>query len=617
MLRRFAFGGLALVLTLGLAACSSDDSGGGNGGDSEFPAQTCAASKQTAAAQYCQAVLDAWATWETAQDASERGSEIATALNELRSAWSAAEADAEAQGTDCADLALSANQAAATIDEAAADLTANVNRGLDLDDDSEARCGRDVLNAAGEFCAALLDAEGIYLADLQADPRGVDRDAAQDDALQAFADDYDDATDGDCPTQASEAQVRSAVVATSDAIVADTVSAANLSDEEFTTISPSGTTVYRDKALTPVCMDGSPYHFFVKRGSVNKVVMYYQGGGACWENLTCSIPVCDPNVDPDGNDNPNNFSSGFGDADNPDNPFRDWHTVFVAYCGCDIHFGDAAQDYPNADGSATLHVEHRGYHNAQFAEKWAREHFINPEGVFVTGSSAGAYGAWFNAPLLHDVWPTSQFDVLADAGDGVITDEFLQEFFPNWNFEANLPADIPEIREVLENGSGIPGYTEVVANRYPDTDWAHYSTAFDGGTGGQTGFYNVMLNDNNPIAAVTWWDASCAFNANMRQQAIDTHEVVPDNYRYYIGTGSRHTMWGSNKVYNDTTGGVPTIVDWVNAMLDNSPTDDNPEWANVECEDCGLLLPGDTRPSPLRPPFEEQGEDVVIVCPEE
>ena len=31
--------------------------------------------------------------------------------------------------------------------------------------------------------------------------------------------------------------------------------------------------------------------------------------------------------------------------------------------------------------------------NAQVVEKWAREHFVTPEQVFVTGSSAGAYGA--------------------------------------------------------------------------------------------------------------------------------------------------------------------------------------------------------------------------------
>jgi hypothetical protein len=331
--------------------------------------------------------------------------------------------------------------------------------------------------------------------------------------------------------------------------------------------------------------------------------MYYQGGGACWEQLTCSLPACDTSVDPNGSDNPNNFRGGFADLTNPDNPFRDWHIVVVPYCSCDVHFGDAAQDYPP-------HVEHRGYQNSRIVEKWAREHFVDPEAVFVTGSSAGAYGAWFNAPLHHEVWPASSFQVLADAGNGVITQSFLDNFFPNWNFAANLPANIPGLQEVLLNGTGVPGYTEVVANHFPNTRWAHYATAFDGGFGGQTGFYNLMLHDNNPLDALTWWEGSCAWNSVMRQQAADTAAVVPDNYRYYIGTGSRHTMWGSNKVYTDTTGGVPTIVDWLNGMLDGTPA-----WTNVECTNCGLTLTGDPVPEPtIVPPFEVQGPNIVVNC---
>src|SRR5262249_56213867 len=76
------------------------------------------------------------------------------------------------------------------------------------------------------------------------------------------------------------------------------------------------------------------------------------------------------------------------------------------------------------------------------------------------------------------------------------------------------------------------------------------------------------------------------------------------------GTGSRHTMWGSDKVYNDTTGGVPLLVDWVNAMLDGTPA-----WTNVEANDEGLLLAGDPRPPTIpTPPFFNVGSDVKVIC---
>jgi hypothetical protein len=70
-------------------------------------------------------------------------------------------------------------------------------------------------------------------------------------------------------------------------------------------------------------------------------------------------------------------------------------------------------------------------------------------------------------------------------------------------------------------------------------------------------------------------------------------------------------MWGSNKVYNDTTGGVPTLLDWVNAMLAGSE-----DWQNVECTNCGLTLPGDPKPSPLESPFQQVGDDIVVTCPQ-
>jgi hypothetical protein len=387
----------------------------------------------------------------------------------------------------------------------------------------------------------------------------------------------------------------------------------NVDATQFTTIVPNGSTTYLGQTLTPVCMNGSPYAYFVKRGTVNRLLVYYQGGGACWEQLTCGVPTCDASVGP--NDNPQNANAGFADQSNPANPFHDWNVVFVSYCSCDIHFGDASQDYDSNLSLPPVHIEHRGFENARAVEKWAREHFLAPDQIFVTGSSAGAYGAWFHAPLLHETWPASRFQVLADAGNGVITQDFLDNDFPHWNFVGNIPPEFQEIKDIILSGGGIPAYTEFVAGRFPDTRWAHYASAYDGDLFGQTGFYNIMLNGSDPSApgALDWWNASCQFNHVMLQQATDQYaEIHPltDNYRYYVGTGSRHTMWGSNKVYTDTTGGVPLLVDWMNAMLDGTNA-----WTNVVANDFGLLLPGDPKPGTLpTPPFFQVGSDVKVIC---
>jgi hypothetical protein len=580
-----------------------------------YPVNDCVSTKMRNAGEYCSAVLGAWSLWDTSQDDAKRDATLAKAQEKLGERWAQAEEKSFMKDVDCAETTLSATELGELVGSAAAQIVAEVNGGLDLGDKSDARCGSDLLKIASDKCDAFLSAESRFVLVPANDPGGAKRDMDQTHASDKFSDAWDKIFRKGCNSTATEAGIEGLVDGLSDDVVTNTTISPNVDDSQFTTISPVGPVSYEGRSLEPTCMNGSDYHFFVKRGSVNNLLMYYQGGGACWEQLTCSIPVCDSSVSVVG-DNPNNFSSGFADLNNPDNPFKDWNIVFVPYCSCDVHFGDAAQDYDNFDPNNPLHVEHRGYQNSRVAEKWAREHFVNPDAVFVTGSSAGAYGAWFNAPLHERVWPASKFAVLADAGNGVITQDFRDNYFPNWNFDANLPKDIPGLKTVFDSGGGIPEYTEIVANYFANTTWAHYSTAFDGSSGGQTGFYNIMLNDNDPLAALTWWNGSCAFNDKMTMQAMDTAAALPSNYRYYIGTGSRHTMWGSNKVYTDTTGGVPTIVDWVDAMLGSSPPmSTDPGWTNVECTNCGLLLPGDPRPNPLQPPFQMSGPDVVVVCP--
>ncbi|MGB8331627.1 MAG: pectin acetylesterase-family hydrolase [Polyangiales bacterium] len=583
---------------------------GGSGGDAtpeSYAANVCVGAKQVASSTFCKSMFDAWSAWESDQDGGARDAAVEAARSALGDSWDAAESDAADAGADCADLALTSTDAASGIETWITSVVSSVNNGLDLGQTDQAACGAEVLAAAGDACEAVLSADGAHVGDLYADPDGSTLEAAKSAALDAFSTAWADATSESCPTSASEEDVRDDVQALTDELVRNTIIAPSLDDQQYTTLIPTETD-YLGRTYTPQCMQGSEYRYFAKRGSVNKLLMYYQGGGACWDNLTCggtplTGAICKTSA---ASDDPNSFSAGFADLSNENNPFRDWNIVFVTYCTCDIHFGDATQDY----GGVT--VEHKGYHNSKVAEKWAREHFLNPETVFVTGSSAGAYGAWFNAPLLHEVWPASQMHVLADAGNGVITTDFLQNEFANWNFVANLP-DIPGVLEAITTGDGMPAYTEAVATEFPDTNWAHYATMFDGGSGGQTGFYNVMLL-GSPLGALSWWDASCAFGDAALAQSMSTFSAVPSNYRYYFGTGSRHTMWGNNKVYGDTTGGVPTIVDWVGAMLASGPNGRDENWTNVLCDNCGLLLDGDPRPNPLQAPFEQQGEDVVIVC---
>jgi hypothetical protein len=194
-------------------------------------------------------------------------------------------------------------------------------------------------------------------------------------------------------------------------------------------------------------------------------------------------------------------------------------------------------------------------------------------------------------PLQEFAYPSTPFAVLGDAGNGVITPEFLENDLAKWGIEQNLPAWIPALNQPLTELSAADLWTEA-SKTYPDSRFANYTAAYDGGTGGQVGFFNIMQSGNDLEQWAQWWRPSCEWNATMRD-LVQESAASASNYRYYIGVGSRHTMWGNNKVYTDTTGGVPTILDWLLAMLDGTP-----DWTNVECSDCGQLLSGDPRPDP-------------------
>ncbi len=273
---------------------------------------------------------------------------------------------------------------------------------------------------------------------------------------------------------------------------------------------------------------------------------------------------------------------GFGDFANPDNPFKDWHLVFVPYCTCDLHWGNKRSSYPGLLEPTPV-IEHRGRINALFAEKWAREHFVNPDQVFVTGSSAGGMGAVLNGTHLHEVYPSSRFGVLSDAGNGVSTQDFLEGDITSWFVEPDLPRHIPALDVDALGAVSISDIVIEAASYYEprNSRYAVYVTSWDYV---QTQFFNVMAQTDLGAQA-EWRNGSCGWNDAVLYLNDLLLEGDPENVRIYIGPGSDHIIWYHPKTYTEAVtrvdgNGSETFVDWVSDMLADPPGD---SWANVEC----------------------------------
>ena len=541
-----------------------------------YPTNKCVAKKQSAAAKLCAGIYKA-----DAKALKTGGTADTTGLQaKFAASWAKAEASSNKKGVDCAETTYTASDAAATIALNIVDLTTGAPGGME-------KCLGKAIKTTGALCSGLLKSESKHVKNPGKDRLRTRLAAGRTKAVSKFTTKSDKLNASICNNVLVPGGGLSLTQDLVASVVWNTTVSPNVSETDWTTITPGATVDYSAakyfgalKTLSPQCARGTDYEFYVKRGSVNKVVMYYQGGGACWDQDTCGLNLCTQ----EAGGNPGNggaYSYGLGNLNNPDNPFKDWHQVVVAYCSCDVHLGDSFQRF--GIGQAAQSVQFRGRHNASVAEKWAREHFVNPEEVFSTGSSAGSMGALASAySLMEAVWPSSQHHVMGDGYVGVTPPGFVTEYVTRWG---GLTTDLQPVVPGFELSVGeydeeaMIHMVNALASNYPSANIAMYTTAYDGPSG-QTQFYRAMMG-GSPAGWSDWAAYTCTVNAGMHTY-LDAMGVGVDNFNYYMGAGSRHTGFGADKLYVDTSGDMPIMVDWLNDLMSGNGY-------SAECTDCNPI----------------------------
>ena len=318
----------------------------------------------------------------------------------------------------------------------------------------------------------------------------------------------------------------------------------------WTKIEPGGETV---------CSTGTPYAYWVHPGTVNRLVVYFEGGGACWDANTCSNPGVYYDDTVDETDNPTNNPKGMFDLENPDNPFKDWYQVFIPYCTGDIHWGNQTTTYHW--GGADHTINHKGFANVSAVLDWIQAGFEKPEKLFVAGSSAGAYGSVMGAAYVHNLYPDVPLYQLGDSGAGVITEDFFQGGFPNWGAADTIPDWIPGLDIDWTELTMAKLYTEL-ANYYDSDRWSQYNTAHDED---QTFFYSAMGGTGD-------W-------GQLMNASIAEIQDATTNFEAYTAPGDIHCITPFDLFYTREVNGMK-FVDWLDAMVNDQP------WESVACTDC-------------------------------
>ncbi|HSC85967.1 MAG TPA: pectin acetylesterase-family hydrolase, partial [Polyangiaceae bacterium] len=105
-------------------------------------------------------------------------------------------------------------------------------------------------------------------------------------------------------------------------------------------------------------------------------------------------------------------ASGLLDRADGATPFSAANFVVVPYCTGDLFVGEAVRDY--SVGVSTRTVHHVGGNNVRAVLADLAERFPATRQIWLTGVSAGGYGALFSYELVAAAFPEARVDVLVD-----------------------------------------------------------------------------------------------------------------------------------------------------------------------------------------------------------
>jgi hypothetical protein len=340
---------------------------------------------------------------------------------------------------------------------------------------------------------------------------------------------------------------------------------------EWTMIEPGGETI---------CAYGTPFKFFVRPADTpsDKLMIHFEGGGACWDQDTCApsfvFPPDDPNARPlfakdISDEEMAGYTQGLFDFDNPENPVADYNTVFIPYCTGDIHMGNTVQEYTSSSGeSYTMH--HKGFVNASTVLDWTYANFENPSDIFITGISAGALGQVLHTPYIMDHYKDSGANIVqfADSYVGVVAPNWAG--FGTWGAYENRAVDIvPAYADMTPEKFTIANLYKGMAPVFPEHTFSEFSSYVDTT---QIFFYFLTGGGATPEEAGTNYVVN-------KQSIMNGLTANLPNFRAYQSWGNVHGITPINDFYAYQVKGV-RLRDWLADLLVDEPV------RNVSCSLC-------------------------------
>jgi hypothetical protein len=211
-----------------------------------------------------------------------------------------------------------------------------------------------------------------------------------------------------------------------------------------------------------VCGRGEPYMVYLKYRSPEKMMIGFQGGGACWNKLTCS------KLSPLAKLNPARGVDPFGAIFAPDlrsTYMADASFIYFPYCTGDVFTGSHNADY------GRFSIRHEGATNVRKSMDYLREqNFIDFDQVSKLvqyGSSAGAVGAIAHIRLMEEYFSNAtEKTLLADSPGLHWGKDFFEKF--KGDYKTDLIGSLENVGvEIDPNSGNVAQHVDTLCNNNP------------------------------------------------------------------------------------------------------------------------------------------------------
>jgi hypothetical protein len=283
----------------------------------------------------------------------------------------------------------------------------------------------------------------------------------------------------------------------------------------------------------PLCLTGKPYTMATRDEGTEDLMIFLQGGGACWFNLCAATEEADPGIPAAGVLNPALA----------ENPLKGISTAYLPYCDGGLFASDADVD-TNNDGVADRF--HHGLKNLSAGLDVTARTFPSPRRIILVGVSGGGYGTLFALPLVRNLYPGVPIEVVNDSGIGITRPNdpaWNQEIINYWNIGSFFPKSCPECN-VQGSSAGLINWQ---LRQDPNVRLGMLSHAQDFTIG------TFFLGIGGP-----------AFETILRQTLTDVEAANPQRMHSFVHTGDTHTFLESD--LSISVQGV-SVAKWVNEML--------------------------------------------------